>query len=182
MPDFYDQMRKQVREKLPTDFTTQSVHEVRVLYNKPIREWALSRREVKVEGRKHKVDMRIDMPLRPPDGWHSLTIRPESVVDAAHQPSENCVMAQLAPHLGIPEPRLRDLLTEAARELYPANRQGWPFGHANREWRLSWGVTSRQIAAVCRRLGRSCHALAEDVRALSRCARAPTQCGASCMI
>jgi hypothetical protein len=57
-------------------------------------------------------------------------------VDAAHQPSENCVLSQLALHLGITEDRLLGCLTEAANELYPANRQGWPFGHANWEWRL----------------------------------------------
>jgi hypothetical protein len=165
-PHFREKMLAHVRAKLPEDFTTQSAHEVRILYDKPLSEWALSRREVKVEGRRADVDVRLDMPLKAPDGRRSYTIRPESVVDAAHQPSENCVLSQLAPHLNIPEARLLALLTEAAQELYPANRQGWPFGHTNREWRLEWGVTPRQIAAVCRRLGRSCHAFADDVKVL----------------
>ena len=144
-PRFREQMIAHVRAKLPEDFTTLSIHSVRVLYNKDPKEWALSRREVRVEGRRANVDVRLDMPLGSPDGRHSFTARPESVVDAAHQPSENCVLSQLAPHLGITEDRLLGLLTQAASELYPANRQGWPFGHASRGWRLKCGVTPGRL-------------------------------------
>jgi hypothetical protein len=135
-PNFHKKMLAHVRAKLPQDFTTQSSHEVRVLYDKPPGEWAISSRVVRAgrfarDGEGDLVDVRLHMPLHAPDGRHSFTARPDNIVDTAHQPGGNCVLSQLAPHLGIAEDRLLSLLTEAAMLLYPANRQGWPFGHAS---------------------------------------------------
>ena len=113
--DFTRKLMAHVRERLPEHYTTQSVHEIRVLYDRPLRDWTIDEKTVRVEGGSADIDVELDMPLRAYDGRHSYGPMPEAVVNRAFERGvESCVLHQLSPHLGLSESRLEELFFQAA--------------------------------------------------------------------
>jgi len=162
-PIFFQEMKKHIQAKLPEHYTSQSTHEIRVLYDREMSDWKFSRKVVRVDGSRADIDVRLDQPLKAPDGRHSYAIRPESIVDAAFEVSQNCVISQLAPRLCMIEDKLDDLFGKAALELYGDGE--YPFGQSG-AWSANLGVTPRMILVVCKRLGVSCHGFADCQKVL----------------
>ena len=118
-PDFRRDMQAVITDKLPEHYTSQSIREIRVLYNKPLSEWTFDKKTVRVDGNDAFMYVRLDMPMGNYDGRHSYMLLPEAITDKAFSVSVViCVIEQLAPRLNICPFVLEDRFGEAARELY----------------------------------------------------------------